>query len=584
MLSVLFNWLYAFLTMYILGRFILKRVYKFLKYDGELTTSVSVVTGIVVTTVYAGYFSLFSKVGLLANIIMILACALFFYIDRREFITEIRKLKSVKAWQVAAFIVIVFAAAFFTMEGQFFWDTGLYHAQTIRWIEEYGVVKGVAHILKRLAYNSTFYCQCALFSFRDLMGQSLHTLSGYYSVVMMLYALFGFKRKESLVGNPISDKMYRGAIALRVFPFAYFIIICSEIVSPASDYPLVNLIILVILRWFQNLINREKSEVPYSLLCVVIAFIISVKLSVGVLVMLVLAPAFWLVKKVKIKDIITYLILGILVSAPYFIREAIISGWLIYPFTGIDLFDFDWKMTAEEVQSDADEMLLWGRGTQGNGNLDDSIFVWFSSWWSYIYTPQQQIIISAAISIVSAMLVGAVRVIKLIVGLVKKAGKAPDLLIKYGFEYVFVEMVIVACLIFWMVKGPGIRYGFGYLIAMTAVTCCDLIAHIDKKPTTWICGLLAAACLLYWVPSMKAYFVWNYECVRYNMDYNCFAMQEDYPVIEYTTTTIDDKLLVYYPVEECTQTWYAAFPCLWANHADHIRMLGDDVKDGFGAK
>ena len=581
MISVLINWLYAFITMYILGRFVLKRLYKFFKYESVVTTAPAVVTGIVITTAYAGYFSLFHKVGVAANVVMIIVCILFFCVDREEYIIETKKLKSAKPWQYIVFTIIVFVTAFFTMEGELFWDTGLYHCQTIRWIEEYGVVKGLVHVVKRLGYNSTFYCQCALYSFKDIAGQSLHALAGFYSLLMMLYATFGINRKPGTEDDEVSRAKWRGLYAVRLFPFIYFILICSEIVSPASDYPLVNLIIFVTLRWFHNLANKEKSETPYSLLCVLIAFIVSVKLSVGALVLLVVAPAFWLIKRKKVRDIIAYLILGIVVSAPYFIREVIISGWLIYPFTGIDLFNFDWKMAAKSVDADANEMLVWCRGTEGNGSPDDSIRVWFKSWWDYIYLPQQQIIVAAAISAGTAILVAIYRVIRVIIDTVTKKLKLVEALVKYSLEYTYIEFVIIACLTFWMVKGPGIRYGFGYLITMSVVMFADIIAHINKKPITWLNGAIIVACLVFWIPSLKSYFVWNYECIRYRMEFKNFVMQEDYPIVPFKTAVIDDKLEVYYPEEEMGQIWYDMFPGVWCGDVDGIEMRGDKIEDGF---
>lgn len=581
MVYVLINWLYAFLTMYILGKFVIKRIYRFFSYDRTVTVTTSVVTGIVITTAYSGYFSLFYKVGVLANIVMIIVCAVFLFIDKKDYLEDLFKLKSVKAWQVIVFAIIVFAVAFFSMEGQLFWDTGLYHCQTIRWIEEYGAVKGLGHVVKRLAYNSTFYCQCALYSFKDVLGQSLHTLAGFYTLLMMLYATFGFDRRANVNENKNAKDMWKGLYALRLFPFIYFILICSEIVSPASDFPLVNLIIFVTLRWFHNLANREKDVTPYALLCVVIAFIVSVKLSVGVLVLLVVAPAFWLIKNKKVKEIFVYLILGIVVSAPYFIRSVIISGWLIYPFAGLDLFNVDWKMSAESVAADANEMLLWCRGTEGNGNLDDSIFVWFKSWWDYIYTPQQQIIVSAAISAFTAIVLFVIRIVRSIIDTVGKKDTLKNALVKYGIEYSYYELVIIACLCFWMIKGPGIRYGFGYLVTMTLVMFCDLIAHINIKPVTWIYAVSIVASLCFIVPSLKAYFVWNYECVRYSMKYDCFVKQQDYPIVESKTAVIDNKLTVYYPAEPMGQIWYDMFPGVWHGDVEEVEMRGDSIKDGF---
>ena len=51
------------------------------------------------------------------------------------------------------------------------YDTGLYHAQAIRWIEEYGVVPGLANLHSRFGYNSASFALSAFFSETWLIGR-----------------------------------------------------------------------------------------------------------------------------------------------------------------------------------------------------------------------------------------------------------------------------------------------------------------------------------------------------------------------------------------------------------------------------
>ena len=77
MILTLINWLYILVTSYVTGSFILRRVLR--KADPSVSLAGSrIACGIVVLTAYAGYASLFAGVGLAANIIMLLACAVFF--------------------------------------------------------------------------------------------------------------------------------------------------------------------------------------------------------------------------------------------------------------------------------------------------------------------------------------------------------------------------------------------------------------------------------------------------------------------------------------------------------------------------
>mgnify|MGYP002860716343 CR=1 FL=1 len=182
--------------MLICGRFVLKRAYGFIGYDREVSLSSSVMAGTAVITAYAGYFSVFCRVGMAANIILIAADIIFLFIDRADIPKISKVFKSFKPWHYALFLLIILISAFFSCEGLFLWDTGLYHAQAIHWIEDYGVIIGSGHIQNRLAYNSSFFCLCALYGMRDIFGQSLHDLAGFYAAFMVSKKVTVYSHKE----------------------------------------------------------------------------------------------------------------------------------------------------------------------------------------------------------------------------------------------------------------------------------------------------------------------------------------------------------------------------------------------------
>ena len=67
-------------------------------------------------------------------------------------------------------------------------DTGLYHAQAIRWIEEYGVVPGLGNLHSRFAYNSAAFPLCAVYSMRWLGGslfpEGIHAVQGFLALLV----------------------------------------------------------------------------------------------------------------------------------------------------------------------------------------------------------------------------------------------------------------------------------------------------------------------------------------------------------------------------------------------------------------
>ncbi|MCR4807997.1 MAG: hypothetical protein K5857_10040, partial [Lachnospiraceae bacterium] len=195
--------------------------------------------GIALLTAYGEYFSLFAGVSLAANIILIIACIIFFILDRKKYGALKRpSLKEVLPLMVAA-VPVILVCAYFTAAGSFTYDTGTYHAQSIHWIETYGLVKGLAHMQTRLAFNSAYFSLCALYSF-SFLGRSMHVLSGFLGAFLMVCSLRGLliRRREdgALRGPGVSDLAYMA-------PFGYFLIIAVEIISPSTDHGTIWLIL-----------------------------------------------------------------------------------------------------------------------------------------------------------------------------------------------------------------------------------------------------------------------------------------------------------------------------------------------------
>ena len=583
MISVLINWSYVFITTYIIGYFTLSRAYRFYKHERHIGIMSSVMAGLAITTAYAGFFSIFYKVGIVANIVMILFCVLFVWLDRThytdilsdinggKFIGRIFGSGSTRIIKVIAFLIFFVAALFFTTEGNFFSDSGYYHEQSIRWIEELGTVKGSVHILKRLAYNSCYFCQCALYSMRDIFSQSLHCLSGFYGILVMGYALAGFNK--SIKTN-----------AIRLAPFVYFILLCSEITSPASDYPLVFSVFYVVIRWFELRDDNEEHYSPYALLSLFVVFLISIKLTVGCLILIVIKPAIAMIKEKRIKEIITSIMVGIIILLPYFIRNYIICGWLIYPFTKIDIFNPDWKLPMRHVQADADEIKVWGRGMgQIGGQVTDSIKVWLPHWWEYMSVPNRMIVASAII-VLSVYLV--YRVCRFISEVIRHGIKktATEVVIDNIDRYIF-EVALLFSLLYWFFESPLFRYGVCYIIVAMFYAIGDMLGEAWNKSVI-IRVAVVLICVLTMIPFTNGiieYFKWNYECILYYSDYEYFVMQEDYPRVEYGTTEING-VTFYYPKEELGQIGYHMFPALWFNGTDNVESRGDKITDGYRYK
>ena len=171
MAAVLLIWIYVIITTYIIGFGFLhfisswdcmkksKAKDKTAKAYNTHYKESNIVCGIVLVTVYAQIFSLFSGVGFVANLLMVVICATIAVYYRYELLDDL--FHSGHIFTVDRnglyYLLIFLLMAYGTSHGIMHYDSDLYHAQAIHWIEDYGIIKGLGNLHVRLAYNSAAF-------------------------------------------------------------------------------------------------------------------------------------------------------------------------------------------------------------------------------------------------------------------------------------------------------------------------------------------------------------------------------------------------------------------------------------------
>jgi hypothetical protein len=625
MVSVIINWSYILVTSFIIGSFVLNKIRTITR--NKVNTDIKtinagscIVCGICVLTAYAGYFSLITGVGLAANILLVTACILIIVFERstvrnilcnplmpakdeHEKNTGERKVRlrvSVMVHTVLAVLIII-VCAYFTSCGRFAYDTGTYHAQSIHWIESFGVVKGLAHMQTRLGFNSSYFCLCALYSMHFL-GRSMHTVSGFLAAFVMLYALNGwFGHFVKSEGSGIMNKGLRVSDFLYPAPFIYFIITAVEIISPSTDHGVIWLIIWLCIRWVE-MIEEEaengtayKGMEGYALLCVMAVFLVSVKLSVGVLALLVIKPAVALIREKKIRAIAAYIIMGLILILPYFVRNIIISGWLVYPMPSVDLFSVDWKVPAEGARHEADEIVVWARYTKDTALIDQKINEWFPVWWSEQGAANRYL---SKTSFAGAAIMAGIIVTGGVYGLwlrltSKKAGQVYETEgMSLYWNYVYFGAILLVSYGFFMLSAPSNRFGYGYILLLPLFSAgvitflfADLIKRNIKVIHKWCIGL--AMLIFVCFDMLKGIYMFASDDAHYFLDTGiegALIVQKDYPQAR-SVRREWEGITIYYPETDGEQIWYHDFPAiLYGSNLDGIERRGNKIRDGFRLK
>lgn len=548
MFSVILIWLYMLFTCYVIGFTCITVIKGKETYRCRKETSY-LYAGIGVVTVYSQFFSIFWKVGFMANLILLLICVLCIAVFRRQFQENLHTCRLTITPIRAVMILLLFLVfAYGTSTGIIHYDTSLYHAQSIRWIEEYGVVPGLGNLHSRLAYNSAAFCLSALYSMAFLGGQSYHCGAGFLAFLLALVCMEAWT-KERIKRPQLSD-------FARLTAIYYLLIIFDEMVSPASDYFMVLLVFFIVIRWLDLIERGERLYLPYALLCVLGVVVLTVKLSGVLILLLTLKPAFMMIKEKRVKEIFLFLGLGILTVLPFLVRNVILSGWLVYPFTALDLFSFNFKIPKGMAEYDAKEIQVWGRGFSDVERYGEAVSAWLPEWIGGLDGTNKIFLMMALGGVLLLIFLAIYAIVK----------KKKDMM-----DFLHVEGTITVCFLFWLFSAPLIRYGCVFLwlspMLVWGYLYLKISPHLDRFKIYYILILVFGLYKL----SAFGMEVYRGATARY------LIRQKDYENFETTAYELHG-ITFYYPVSG-DQVGYRDFPSAPLKAEDIF--LGDTIEEGF---
>lgn len=556
MAEILLNWVYIAFTTFCMGFAWMQWMKQKLHFEIKKIDTI-VALGIMAATVYAQVFSLFCKVALLANVILLLLCMGICIVYGKKAGAFLKTWwKMTPFWRRLSIGILFMVWGYFTSRGIIHYDSDLYHAQSIRWIEEYGVVKGLGNLHVRFGYNSSLFALQALYSMKFMLGQSLHAVNGFMAFLLSISLLD--------ICDSWRKKKFRLSDYARVAAIYYVCMICDEIVSPASDYTIMIVIFYIIIKWLAQLEAQQDKKTEgnvaaYALLCVAGVYAVTVKLTAGLILLLVIKPAVNLIREKQWGQIAVYITMGLVIILPWLIRNVVITGYLLYPFPALDLFGVDWKIPAAMAQTDASEIKTWGRALYDASKVNLPVTQWFGNWFETTLSLTEKLLILADISCV------AIFAVTCIVNLIFRKQKQ--------WDYLLVMATVTASYLFWQLSAPLMRYGYTHVLLLVTLTAGFFVQNSKiwkKQLTLLVYGVVLIAGL--WKTVALANDAYNLCRQEY------YFKQKDYGVYELAKEKIGE-VTVYVPITG-DRTGYDAFPAV-PRLADDLRLRGKNLKEGF---
>lgn len=564
MLVVILSWIYYFFLCLLIGLGMEKGLIKILKGKWRFQIIDHLVAGIAGITIYAAFFSIFYKVGMIAHLLLLVAAVFSGYQNRKE-LGELWKAgkKIIFSWEGFFFVCFILGIAFFTSRGNFHTDTHIYHAQNIRLYEEYGLIKGMANLQLHYGYNSLYLAFCAVMSLSWLLPWSLHTTTGFVEVILCLYALHhlkSFKGRKSHLEDA-------GCVAI----LFYALVNVTGSMSPATDYPTMFLSIYMAAVWLRAIEEKAHYSV-YALLSVFGVFLGTMKLSAIAMAFVVVYPAFFLLKEKKWKEIGLYIGLGVFVLAPYLIRNVLLSGWLIYPFEAIDLFDVAWKVPLEYLLVDAYQIKVWGRCLYDVNLIDMPVTEWFPIWWGAQERYAKMLLGANVLGIGLAAFNLGYKLVK-------------QLEVRTELVTLYVGLLVSALV--WFFMAPFIRYGLGFLLVLPLIGMASWFDYKKRGLQSIITGTLVFCIFLCFSPYVDRYVTDDGVFVKQRLLDPYYITAKDYDAGSMDSYVVNNNVIYFNDLksEEGARNSYHNFPgTCYKFMMDRSMLVSEDIRDGIVPK
>lgn len=363
------------------------------------------------------------------------------------------------------------------------YDSGLYHYNKIRWINEYPIVTGLGNLHKRLAFNNTFFHYAAAVNVHPYFNYGRSIANSFLFLLAAAYLLGVlrpvFRRPKAL----LEAHPFRYVPALFCLPLMiYQARFSPNLSSPTPDFSalLMQVVLFVELArgieaWLGGGRRQHGRVVAVALLA---GSAVAVKASnfafCAVLFGFLLPYTF---KAENRKPLVRAAGLLCLMGGVWIVTNYVLSGAPLFPSTA-GRIEFEWSVPANSVTDLHNWVLSWARWPHRHwkevlGNWD-WVWPWLGIFFreSYYSYP----LYAAGVLIAAACVVSVLR------------RKERPKLLEWSLG-----LPVVAGLVFWFFTAPALRFAEALLFLLPIFAATLLLCTEQRKTYGWRLALSAAA-------------------------------------------------------------------------------------------
>jgi len=242
-----------------------------------------------------------------------------------------RDKRSLSGAEVTAIILVFLSIAYLASGSPYFIDNESYYIQTIKWLDQYGLVTGLSNLHIFLSQQSGFHILQSAMNF-DFFYDKFNDLSGVYLFLGFLWSLGSRSHKIDL--NTIFRKLFMVWFAL------------GYLFSSAPSPDLAVYVISYMTIYYFLVLYEKMDEQLLTVITILVIQAIFIKVTCALLIILpvVLVVKHKLLWSTSMKIIAP---IGLVFTVFYIAKSFIVSGMPLYPLTTWAPIQTDWLLPVE---------------------------------------------------------------------------------------------------------------------------------------------------------------------------------------------------------------------------------------------
>ncbi len=328
MVLILLSWLYIFVTAASLG-------ISFSKLLGMPLRNLSITTvlGLFAVTLLASLWAIFGPVNLGFAVFLSTISLISGYYFRIDWpLLWKTTTESFSSFSIPSKLLFTLSSLLILAQSAtapFVIDNETYYIQTIKWLNEYGLVPGLANLHLFFGQTSGWHIAQSAYSL-SFLYENFNDLNGF---LLLLLNFWAFERLHSYSVN--QNKIH---LAFGLLPLSYLFLF-QFVNAPSPDLAVYGLAFLA----FFTYTSEENATEKLKLLSVLVFFAAYIKITAVVLLLLPIVVWVKHFKQIN-NQLIAIRLLGGLVLFLLVIKNSILTGYPLYPLTFLPYSDADYMV------------------------------------------------------------------------------------------------------------------------------------------------------------------------------------------------------------------------------------------------